>query len=405
MSSSTPVELPTWDTPDDIPWNESAGSSNRPVRPSEARAAPDAKHYRKYFGLPDAETYDYDQPASMACHEDAVFVTIDFEAKEINPNQGLVFEAGITSLDSRDTVGKPPGDRGIDWIMKCVKCKHFKIIERPFRNSKYVKGNPDGFLFGQSQWCSLENFAKDIQEYVDGLLTEPNVSGVKPMTPTRHLVLIAHACTGDEKYADQIGLKWPLADNAQIVDTQPLACGVILNAQMPGPAVYKMLNAVGLLYSDKDQTGTERNVHVRVDPNHLHNSGNDAAFELQGLIAMIVMTTDQYKACHQMTMGDNDQTYQAGLPFLPKTWGTRFTQPPNPLQPSSNRGVTVAHSNTRPTNTKPMPQTKKNGVLHGFTSQASSSTAPANATYTTTVQMSQKDRKKANRTKKDEPKI
>ena len=260
MSKSTPVKLPAWASPDPTSWVEYVASSKNPVQAPSLEATPDnATGYRKYFGLPATGNYDYDKPASTACYKDAVFVSIDFEAKENHPNQGLVFEAGIASLDSRDTVGNAPGDRGINWINKFVKYKHFRIAERPFRNRNYCPGNPWKFLFGQSQWCLLKNVAQDIQDYVNSLLTEPTVSGDAPRTPTRHLVLIAHACNGDKKYAQDIGLEWPLADNAQIIDTQRLAVHVVLNAQNPGPAVYKMLNAVGLSYSNtrpeqKDET-------------------------------------------------------------------------------------------------------------------------------------------------------
>ncbi len=260
MSTSTPAKLPAWDTRDLPSLVEHVAPPKNPVQAPSVEATPDkATGYRKYFGLPETGNYDYGMPASTACYKDAVFLSIDFEAKENRPDQGLVFEAGIASLDSRDTVGNAPGDRGINWINKFVKYKHFRIAERPFRNRNYCPGNPWKFLFGQSQWCLLKNVAQDIQDYVNSLLTEPTVSGDAPRTPTRHLVLIAHACNGDKKYAQDIGLEWPLADNAQIIDTQRLAVHVVLNAQNPGPAVYKMLNAVGLSYSNtrpeqKDET-------------------------------------------------------------------------------------------------------------------------------------------------------
>jgi hypothetical protein len=107
----------------------------------------------------------------------AVFVCIDVEANEHVHEQ--ITEIGISTLDTLDLVGVPPGEGGKNW-MKKIRSRHFRTVEHSHVvNKTYIHGCADKFEFGTSEWISVRNAAKAIDScfkypYSAGFVLDPS---------------------------------------------------------------------------------------------------------------------------------------------------------------------------------------------------------------------------------------
>ncbi|KKZ65982.1 hypothetical protein EMCG_08276 [[Emmonsia] crescens] len=86
-----------------------------------------------------------------------IFICVDIEANEKDHRQ--ITEIGVSTLDTLDLVGIPPGEGGSNWIAK-IHSRHFRISEYSYVvNKEYVSGCPDSFEFGESEWISISEAA------------------------------------------------------------------------------------------------------------------------------------------------------------------------------------------------------------------------------------------------------
>ncbi|GBF63654.1 hypothetical protein TMEN_6296 [Trichophyton mentagrophytes] len=93
---------------------------------------------------------DVDAPAPFAFADEPIFVSIDLEENERNHSQ--ITEVGVSTLDTLDLVGIPPGEGGRNWTSK-IRSRHFRVAEyQHVRNKKFVEGCPDDFAFGRSEF-------------------------------------------------------------------------------------------------------------------------------------------------------------------------------------------------------------------------------------------------------------
>ncbi|OAL75132.1 hypothetical protein A7D00_0730 [Trichophyton violaceum] len=93
---------------------------------------------------------DVESPAPFAFADEPIFICIDLEANERNHAQ--ITEVGVSTLDTLDLVGVPPGEGGRNWMSK-IRSRHFRVAEyKHFRNKKFVQGCPDDFAFGSSEF-------------------------------------------------------------------------------------------------------------------------------------------------------------------------------------------------------------------------------------------------------------
>ncbi|DAA76489.1 TPA_exp: Uncharacterized protein A8136_0803 [Trichophyton benhamiae CBS 112371] len=93
---------------------------------------------------------DVESPAPFAFADEPIFICIDLESNERNHSQ--VTEVGVSTLDTLDLVGVPPGEGGRNWRSK-IRSRHFRVAEyKHFRNKKFVHGCPDDFVFGNSEF-------------------------------------------------------------------------------------------------------------------------------------------------------------------------------------------------------------------------------------------------------------
>jgi hypothetical protein len=104
------------------------------------------------------EPLEVEKLAPQPFDRDVVFISIDVEAFE--RAQNLVTEVGISTLDTADIKCLAPGEGGNNWMV-CVRSRHFRISNHQhLRNTAFCTGDPEKFLFGRSEFVSMNQIGK-----------------------------------------------------------------------------------------------------------------------------------------------------------------------------------------------------------------------------------------------------
>ncbi|KAL4882897.1 hypothetical protein BJY04DRAFT_216982 [Aspergillus karnatakaensis] len=208
-----------------------------------------------------------DKPAPYPFWRDAVFVSIDIEVNERCHTQ--ITEIGISTLDARDLAGVAPGLRGENWQSR-IKSRHLRVQEHRFHvNQLYIRGCPENFEFGTSEWVAAADIDKTVQKsFVDPSFFDGN--------KLRPLVLVGHNLEADIKY-------FQLADVHVIDDARGASK---FSDRIDTAAAFQMIRgateprSLGHVVGELGMTGW-----------NLHNAGNDARYTIQALIAMLLEHT------------------------------------------------------------------------------------------------------------------
>jgi hypothetical protein len=205
----------------------------------------------------------------------AIILGLDLESY-FHENRDIM-EFGIPVLDTRDIRGKPWGRHGLENFTK-IRYHHFRIREMaqfentaswsPSRHNKHGR-----FNFGRSEWISRTE-ARDVLEK---LFKQPDDQTPEGSNVYRNIILIGHAMNGDlEKLRNEFGfcLRDLGVDFTQI-DIQKEAKGLGWSPTKSQPSLTDILDKVGI-----------------TSPIDLHNSGNDAAYQLLAGLLMAQQTSD-----------------------------------------------------------------------------------------------------------------
>lgn len=223
----------------------------------------------KWDEQPDTEPIlpKIDSPTPFPFWRDAIFVSVDVEVNERCHSQ--VTEIGISTLDTRDLAGIAPGPHGENWQTRILS-RHLRVKEfKNHVNKLYVRGCPDKFEFGTSEWVSSDN----VSEAVQGCFTLPSFFD-GPEKNLRPLVLVGHGLDADIQYLQ-------LA-NVHIIDDSEGASKFA--DRIDTAASFQMIRgetetrSLGVVIADLGMTGW-----------NLHNAGNDARYTMQALVAMLVV--------------------------------------------------------------------------------------------------------------------
>ncbi|KAI9762317.1 MAG: Dom-3 Z [Chaenotheca gracillima] len=194
------------------------------------------------------------RPTTKNPGDSAFFVSVDVEAWEFD--QKIVTEIGISTLDTEDLLGVPPGSDGAGWA-PMIRSRHFRILEHRRRiNKVHVKGCAEDFNFGQSEWIREQDVLSRLQE----CFTPPLGRSDLPSDRLRKVVLVAHDAVGDKKYLTGLGFKLTqfISDTIDSADLYRAA-----NRYLRQPALSTLLLQNGIAAK------------------HLHNAGNDAYYTLR----------------------------------------------------------------------------------------------------------------------------
>ncbi|KAK2058156.1 QDE-2-interacting protein [Colletotrichum caudatum] len=209
-----------------------------------------------------------DKPLPHARDQDVVFVCIDIEVAE--EHHGTVLEVGLSILDTRDIAGVPPGENGCDWVPS-IRSRHLITDEhRHIRNRKYIKGCPELFNFGISEYPSLSSLGPSIIASI----TELSVTGQEDIPDAdrrfRNVVLLGHDLRSDIGYLERMNVElWGVGGvMSRTLDTKDMYQAWRQETQ--GRSLAAVLTDLGIPHSN------------------LHNAGNDAAYTMQAMLGLAV---------------------------------------------------------------------------------------------------------------------
>ncbi|KAL8934053.1 MAG: hypothetical protein Q9216_006092 [Gyalolechia sp. 2 TL-2023] len=224
--------------------------------------------------LPDLEIAE---PVPFEFRSNVVFICVDVEAYEKNDRP--ITEIGISTLDTNDLIGLPPGEVGKTWMQK-IRARHFRIKETAhLRNSEFVAGCADRFEpeFGESEWISFKEAPQVIAScfrppysrplhHPDG---RPSNGAEETPEPKRMLVLVGHDINNDIHYLRKLG--YDVSNLSNIIEALDTADLYRAWKHQQNPS------KLGSILVDLELTGW-----------NLHNAGNDAAYTLQALIGIAI---------------------------------------------------------------------------------------------------------------------
>lgn len=152
------------------------------------------------------------------------------------------------------------------WTSK-ISSVHYCIKEYAHLvNKRWVRGCPDSFLFGESHKISRHRASAILGRIFQdpkSLLTAH--SSGRPEEALRNIVLVGHDLSNDSSYLKTLNFSLQEVKNVvKKVDTQKLA-----GTKKRTIGLKRLLQALD------------------VEPQFLHNAGNDAAFTLKAMVLMV----------------------------------------------------------------------------------------------------------------------
>ncbi|KAF7182292.1 hypothetical protein CNMCM7691_001772 [Aspergillus felis] len=225
---------------------------------------------------------DMDHPAIFPFWNEPILISVDVECNERCHEQ--VTEVGISTLDTVDLVGVPPGENAENWTSRIRSC-HLRVREYGhIVNRQYVSGCPGSFEFGESEWVSKGKLADVVQAcfqppYSFGTDDTDGVqlgSGPEYKHQKRNLILVGHNTSMDVKYLASLGI--PVFENVttaflERIDTAELYR--IIRSEANQRSLASILGELGIIGWN------------------LHNAGNDARYTLEALVRMVCRDTGE----------------------------------------------------------------------------------------------------------------
>ncbi|KAL8863540.1 MAG: hypothetical protein Q9178_000221 [Gyalolechia marmorata] len=239
------------------------------------------------------------EPAPFAFEDKVVFICVDVEAYE--KDNRPITEIGISTLDTNDLDGLPPGECGKAWMRK-IRARHFRIKETAhLHNSEYVAGCADSFEpdFGVSEWISFKEAPQVIASCFRPPYSHPfdHVRSDSPTVingtdaPKRRLILVGHDIKMDIDYLRKLGYDVSnLSNLIEALDTADLH-RAWKHHQNP--------SKLGTVLMEMEMVGW-----------NLHNAGNDAAYTLQALIGIAIASRQSSLATTQSQIAHRTQVLE-----------------------------------------------------------------------------------------------
>ncbi|KAI8966358.1 hypothetical protein F5Y11DRAFT_190313 [Daldinia sp. FL1419] len=204
-----------------------------------------------------AISWNADMPAPFPTEGSMRFISVDIEAWERQSD--VITEVGLAILDTRDIVNIPPGKDGHDWF-PLIKSRHLRIEEHKYKtNYRYVKGCPELFNFGDSEFV----YSSEIGSAIATIIGDDESSDQRPV------VMVGHAIGQDLTYLRKLGYNiWRVPQFTDEMDTMPMFQRSERSSN--GRSLTALCESLGIL-------GT-----------NFHNAGNDATYTLQAMVAIAV---------------------------------------------------------------------------------------------------------------------
>ncbi|TIA51509.1 hypothetical protein D6C77_08836 [Aureobasidium pullulans] len=208
-------------------------------------------------------------PASSANPDlDIIYIAVDCESWERNHN--IITEIGFATLDTRDLKDVHHGEGGKDWH-KFVRGRHFRINEyKHYTNSEFVRGCPDRFEFGESEFVDLADAPRMIATCFKHPYSAKNVGDVaEEHQEKRNIVFVGHDTKQDVAYLRRLG--YDPSNLSNLIDFQDTA------------AMWRAITG---------EQSTRGLSHVlftlELDSWNTHNAGNDAVYTVHAMLGLCI---------------------------------------------------------------------------------------------------------------------
>lgn len=233
-----------------------------------------------------------------------IFICVDIEWNERSQSQ--ITEIGVSTLDTAELVNTPPGEGGHNWMDK-IRTRHFRIEEHAHVvNSSYIRGCPDNFEFGDSEFIPFESIAVTVGSCFVYPYSAFESQQSMPMDK-RNLILVGHDVDSDmrilydlclENVFDQPNNGMPRNSRFQ-KDIQPKLNSNFIDI-VDTCVLYRVLKrsidsaSLARILVSLDMVGW-----------NFHNAGNDAHYTMQALIGIVIKAS----TVHPTTKGDDDNSW------------------------------------------------------------------------------------------------
>ena len=250
------------------------------------------------------ETDRLDQYPVLPFNKEPVFICIDLEKNcSFGGKNSRLSEVGLSLFDTRDVgprqkpqprPGTAPGPRGDSW-RHFIKTIHYRIsdnLHTPHECSKHWhKGDASRFAFGGTRFARSDEIQRIMMEWFGNVLKRQ----LRPGETKRYIILASFASRLEEQGLKTLDIPWfEMADEAWDIQRMRFADVVRRVCVPPGyqpkslPSVSDLLDFLGVPYEHE----------------LLHNGGNDAAWEMQVLLAGLLLSRSEWTQLengHQIT--------------------------------------------------------------------------------------------------------
>lgn len=241
---------------------------------------------------------DHTKPVPHAFDQEPILIAIDVEAYEHPPR--MITEIGVATLDTRDLKGIAPGENGREW-QKFIRGRHLRIAEyKRYKNRRWVKGCPDAFEFGTSEFVPKKNTAAHLsscfrEPYSGGqnanhpssTTTNANNNNPTSLWPEhRNLIIVGHDLSQDIKYFESMNVE--IRNRRNLIDTLDT---IPLFKHYTGDSQASSLGKILL--------------HFDLESWNLHNAGNDAVYTMHALLAICVTSAGERRGLRWIGNGED----------------------------------------------------------------------------------------------------
>ncbi|RKF75378.1 putative qde-2-interacting protein [Golovinomyces cichoracearum] len=289
----------------------------------------DYKPLAAFTERPDTMTlFNSETIAAFTQESSVIFISVDIEAWERDSR--IITELGFATLDTRDILSVPPGERGINW-RSYIRPRHFRIEEHRFyTNGDFVAGCGDRFEFGKSEFISI----KDVSQVISDCFRHPfSGSGKEDVTSEEHqrkIVLVGHDIKSDIRFLKTVNFDvYGLQNLHEIVDSALMFR--VLKRDMNTRSLGSILADVGIIGWN------------------LHNAGNDAVYTLQAVIAIAIKHLEERQRQKETNINSDCLTKGAESTQITEGWSStgndsdgglpHVTPPPTPKGNSNEYGT------------------------------------------------------------------
>lgn len=214
-------------------------------------------------------------PAPYEFESNVIFISIDIECYERDKRK--VTEIGVSTLDTMDLVDLSPGPHGENWFQK-IRSRHFRIKEYThLENRDFVHGCAGDFRFGKSEFISLADAPKVLATCFRPPYSATDSEVDHLREEKRTIVLVGHDFANDLRYMQRLG--YDVTNLSNLHQRHPIA-----DTQGLYRALWQQWDAVklGAILEEAE-----------IAPFGLHNAGNDAAYTMQALLAIVIKSAGE----------------------------------------------------------------------------------------------------------------